>query len=493
MHLTPDDKTLMQMAVRKHLKQLVLERMALDVYRPNPGPQEAFHRSLKRLRFVFGGNRAGKTVAAAVEAAYRIAGEHPFDPGIKQKGPQSGWIVSPTFEVQREAAQRVLLKYLPQTRLLWVRPIYRDKARDYLDRIEARVAHGRGKFREITVTFKSAEQGRTAFQGASIPWIWIDEEVPIDIFTECLMRVMDVKGEIWGAMTPLIGEMYQYITEDLTDDPELDVFHLTWEDNPYLDPVEKKRLMAVIPEEERETRVYGRWAPRTGRVFRNFREEVHVIDPLPEIPDSWRKIQGLDFGQRAPTAVLWVALDEDGRVYVYDEYYQAETPIEAHAANILGKGTTRTKADPSLWNRLPVPIVEKAQKAKPESVTVASLFRRHGVRLIPASKGSGTWGARMNLILEALRYERDLDGTFTVWPNLYITSNCVNLIKEMRSLIWKPSKSGMQHEATQGDDHAVDALGYALEDVASLIGRGNVLRVGKSVSAYKPRKVVTGY
>ena len=40
--------------------------------------QIAFHKCLKRNRWVFGGNRSGKTECGAVEAVYMARGIHPY-------------------------------------------------------------------------------------------------------------------------------------------------------------------------------------------------------------------------------------------------------------------------------------------------------------------------------------------------------------------------------------------------------------------------------
>ena len=53
------------------------------------------------------------------------------------------------------------------------------------------------------IGFKSVDQGREKFQGASLDYVWFDEEPPLDIYEECKMRVIDRCGEIYGTMTPL--------------------------------------------------------------------------------------------------------------------------------------------------------------------------------------------------------------------------------------------------------------------------------------------------
>ena len=58
------------------------KRKAYPIYNYNRGgavhkKQLAFHKCLKRNRWVFGGNRSGKTECGAVEAVYMARGIHP--------------------------------------------------------------------------------------------------------------------------------------------------------------------------------------------------------------------------------------------------------------------------------------------------------------------------------------------------------------------------------------------------------------------------------
>lgn len=55
------------------------------------------------------------------------------------------------------------------------------------------------------ITFKSYDQGREGFQGRNIHVIGFDEEVPEDIYTEGLMRIMTTNGMIFCTYTPVMG------------------------------------------------------------------------------------------------------------------------------------------------------------------------------------------------------------------------------------------------------------------------------------------------
>ena len=71
--------------------------------------QLAFHKCKKRNRWVFGGNRSGKTECGAVECVYMARGIHPYRENKKEV---CGWVVSLSAQVQRDVAQKKILRYL---------------------------------------------------------------------------------------------------------------------------------------------------------------------------------------------------------------------------------------------------------------------------------------------------------------------------------------------------------------------------------------------
>jgi len=71
--------------------------------------QVAFHKCQKKNRWVFGGNRSGKTECGAVEAVYMARGIHPYRENRKNV---FGWVVSLSQQVQRDVAQSKVLSYI---------------------------------------------------------------------------------------------------------------------------------------------------------------------------------------------------------------------------------------------------------------------------------------------------------------------------------------------------------------------------------------------
>ena len=78
--------------------------------------QLEFHKCLKKNRWVFGGNRSGKTECGAVETVYLARGIHPY----RKNKPVSCWVVSLSKQVQRDVAQEKILHYLKRQ---WIEKI----------------------------------------------------------------------------------------------------------------------------------------------------------------------------------------------------------------------------------------------------------------------------------------------------------------------------------------------------------------------------------
>ena len=152
--------------------------------------QLAFHKCKKRNRWVFGGNRSGKTECGAVECVYMARGIHPYRQNRKDV---CGWVVSLSTQVQRDVAQKKILRYLRKDQIVDIVMLSgRKDAPEHgvIDFIRVKNELGGTS----VIGFKSCDQGREKFQGTSLDFVWFDEEPPEDIYVECRMRVMDKRG-----------------------------------------------------------------------------------------------------------------------------------------------------------------------------------------------------------------------------------------------------------------------------------------------------------
>ena len=218
-------------------------------------------------------------------------------------------------------------------------------------------------------------------------------------------------------------------------------------DNNFLmknDPDYRKRLEA-LPEREKKALLFGDWNIFEGQYFNEFRSDVHVIEPF-EIPTSWRKYRTIDYGLDR-LAVLWIAISEDGRVYVYREYCESGLPISEAAKAI----TDRTPRSEEIYATLAPP--DLFSRTQESGKTKASLFSEFGVNFTKTSNDRECgWLA----IKELLRINED-------GPRLRIFRSCTEIIKCLPALtidrIRPTDCANEPHEIT----HAPDALrGFAI-------------------------------
>src|SRR5690606_31591156 len=134
------------------------------------------------------------------------------------------------------------------------------------------------------VSMKSYEQGRKAWQGTEIPWIWLDEEPPADIYGECIMRGRTVDGHIALTFTPLSGwtdvvDGYMKWEEARKEGASKIMVTCGWDDVPHLTEKEKSELLASTPGYLRDARKYGSPVAGKGKVY-TVEEKDFVIPPI---------------------------------------------------------------------------------------------------------------------------------------------------------------------------------------------------------------------
>ncbi|MBQ3220933.1 MAG: terminase family protein [Clostridia bacterium] len=407
--------------------------------------QVAFHKCGKRNRWVFGGNRSGKTECGAAECVYMARGIHPYRENRREV---SGWVVSLSQQVQRDVAQKKILHYLRRD---WIEEIVMLSGRKdspesgIIDFIRVKSALGGVS----VIGFKSCDQGREKFQGASLDFVWFDEEPPHDIYTECRMRVMDRKGDIFGTMTPLKGLTFIYndVFLNRANDPEIWYEFMEWSDNPYLDKGEISLLEGCMDERTLQSRKYGRFGASEGLVYPEFDESVHVIEPFP-VPKEWQDNISIDPGLNNPLSAHWYAVDFDDNVYVTYEHYEAGRDIDYHANEI------KRICELLQWKRdgrgRICAMIDSAAKQRTLSgvKSVAELFYERGILVNPEVEKDLFSG-----IARVKSYLNQKNGL----PNIFIFNTCVNLISEIKGYYW-----GSGDAPRKARDHSLDEMRYYL-------------------------------
>lgn len=201
-------------------------RRKLFTYFPDTGPlrRELYPKHLEffragaqhKERLMLAANRIGKTESiGGYELTLHLTGLYPaWWEGRRFTKPISAWMAGKTNETTRDILQAKLFgrvtydgarKSLDGTALIPGDHIgdlsWRQGFADLLD--TAKIKHVAGGWSRLGV--KSYQQGRGSFEGTEQDVILLDEEPPLDIYGECLIRTMTTDGIIMTTFTPLEG------------------------------------------------------------------------------------------------------------------------------------------------------------------------------------------------------------------------------------------------------------------------------------------------
>lgn len=171
-----------------------------------------------RERCAMCANRVGKTFGmGAYEITCHLTGLYPdWWTGRRFETAIEAWAAGKTNETTRDIVQKTLVGdiahsdnrkiidgtgMIPGDLLDVEGHTWKAGVADLLDTIKVR--HVSGNMSKLGL--KSYQQGRGSFEGTAKHAIWCDEEPPIDIYGECLIRTATVNGIILITFTPLEG------------------------------------------------------------------------------------------------------------------------------------------------------------------------------------------------------------------------------------------------------------------------------------------------
>lgn len=162
-----------------------------------------------RERAAIAANRVGKTESiGGYECALHLTGEYtPWWPGRTWDRPINTLCGGDNATTTRDIIVKKLLGppeargtgLIPKRCIEDMRPYAGVPGHiDY-----AMIRHASGGY--STLQFRSYDQGRVAWQGTERDLIWLDEEPPMEIYTEALLRLMTTQGMLMATFTPLKG------------------------------------------------------------------------------------------------------------------------------------------------------------------------------------------------------------------------------------------------------------------------------------------------
>ena len=421
---------------------------------PDTGPyrRELYPRHLEffgagvgaRRRAFVSANRIGKTTAGCYELVCHMTGRYPdWWTGARFDEPVHAWACGETAKNTRDIVQRELLgDYGARgTGLIPEALLEGTAAKSGIPyAIELfTVRHISGGL--SLCLLKSYDQGFTAFQGTQQHVVLLDEEPPLLVYTECLLRTM-ATGDFPGGLvlltfTPLLGlseTVQQFLPDGQIPEQQTGIQYVVragWDDVPHLTEEEKANLRSGIPPYQLDARTRGIPVLGAGVIY-PVPEEDYLLDDMP-LPNHWRRAYALDVGWNR-TAALWGAYDADTDIwYCYNEHYRGQAEPSIHAAALRGRGE---------W----IPgVVDPAARGRSQA---------DGRRLIETYLDLGL---RLSLAQNAVEA-----GIYQVWERLStgrlrIMRSCQNLRTEL--CLYRRDEKG---RIIKDRDHLVDCVRYLM-------------------------------
>jgi len=438
-------------------------------YKPH-AKQQLFHDSTSRFRVPCCGRRFGKSHMAG-----RDCGAELFLPKRRF------WIVGPTYDLAEK-----------EFRVIWDDLIVGQKLG--LDKRVKKSYSKRGG--EMWIEFPW--QTRIECRSADHPESLVGEKLHGVIMSEAAKHRKDTwerfirpaLGDVRGWATfPTTPEGFNWLYDlwafGRNPDP---VFkdYASWQfpswDNHYIYPegkddpeiqLIKKTVLPAFFDQE----IAALFNAFVGKIYDEFSEVIHVKQHTYR-PD-WPNYMAFDWGFTNPLACIEFQVDPWGRVYIWREHYKAGMMLSQHIRMI------KERENPPGWK------IDLAfgDAASPESVlevstTLAPCYAD------PRSK-SGTakvtnefqgrhstqsgWREGVELVKGFLQTREvgilDEFGTPILEPWMYIDPSCTNTIREFNNYRAPDTGKGdrnLREDARQHDNHALDAIRYALMHIFKL-------------------------
>ena len=216
--------------------------------------------------------------------------------------------------------------------------------------------------------------------------------------------------------------------------------------------LEPSRSDTVFPEFDRARHVFDTWEGEEW--FKAMESPLDAFDPLRTImiESAFARAErhatfvcGIDFGFRAPTVILWAAIDSSGTLRILDERHVTRQTTKQHAEAIL-RGNGRYWRSPDWVGADPA----GRQRQSQTGVSDVDVLRGEGLAV--RTRGS--------LIQEGLGLIRERLTSATGGVSLLMHVRCTKLIEAFVQYHYKVDDPEDANPVKDGNDHAMDALRY---------------------------------
>jgi phage terminase large subunit-like protein len=407
------------------------------------------------VKALIAANRSGKTVACVVDDIIQLVPEELVPEHLKAfkkwDQPITIWIGAPKNDTHFKNTVPLLRKFIPKAALIDGKF---EKSFKSQPAPELRLANG------STVAFKTYDQDLDAWASAEVHRIHWDEEPntakSAELRSEASARLVSTNGDEIIGMTPLLG--YSWVHDDVwmvrDTDPLVSVVQMGMDDNPWNSPEAIAKFSARLTDDEKRMRLHGEFVHLGGMFFEEFRDKLHVVDPIDSDHLKGQEVViGIDPG-RNRTGVVWVGFDKENSAVVFDEFNPHQTVVPDVAAEIKRRN--------KFWG-----IKDPTYVIDPSSRNTSAINADQVEAAYAREEIYCQWGqnSRAAGILEMKRrlQEKDKDGQPD--PTLVFTRKCPETIKQCERYRRDPKSKDEWAAVPQTDNtrfDCVDATRYSV-------------------------------
>ena len=261
--------------------------------------------------------------------------------------------------------------------------------------------------------------------------------------------------------------------------------------------------LASLPEAERNALLYGNWDSFSGQVFTEWKNDpthyddgkwTHIINPF-QIPKHWKIYQGFDFGYAKPSASVYFAIDEKGKMYQIAEYYFCKgTPNTGTQDDPITQAKKLKEYEdnhPLLMDKRINRIADPAIFDESRGESIARMMSR-SPNFIYFEPADHTRLAGKMQFHYRFAFDEDGDCMYQIF------NTCKGTIRTLPNLVY--STTHFEDIDTDQEDHLYDAIRYVMME-HPLSPRANVLDKNRlindnldikasDVTEFKPRKLI---
>ena len=393
-------------------------------YKLHDSQSRIFH-DPARFVILAAGRRFGKTVLALVKIITKALAV-----------PKSKiWYVAPTYRQAEMIAWKMLFEMIPAELI----------AKKNEVRLEIVLING------AEISLKGADN-EDSLRGVGLDGVVLDEyaSMKMNVWQEIIRPMLtDRKGWALFIGTPKgKNHFWELWIKGQRKEHNISSYQMKTWDNPFIPRSEIKEAEAVMNDRYFKQEYEASFEDFTGLIWPEFEEKVHVVEGF-EIPNWYETISALDVALSGTTAALKAAIDDDGNVFITNEYYEQNKRASEVSEVIRDWNSGR-------W------LIDPASKAK--NVTrngeLYSLYNEYGDNGIFAQPAENDVNAGINRVAEYFKTKK-----------LKIFRGCKNLIYEIERYHWSEERETVlgisEAKPYKTLDHACDALRYIVMSRAS--------------------------